>query len=148
MPNQSRNFQNHLTIIIGPPDQKAIDQNIGNWTNDANDSIDNLWIEHVSSYVHLLTEHQAPEYISAIELLLSSMLEEEVQVANPYLGFTMNKGCSFPVIIFYEDYIQDLSGNPIPMTRFNDFMLENIGEYFQKILQCDWHHISLTTKIA
>ena len=58
MPNQTRNYQNHLTIIIGPPDQKAIDQNIGNWTNDVNDSIDNLWIEHVSNFVDLLTEQK------------------------------------------------------------------------------------------
>ena len=56
MPNQKRNFRNHLTLIVGPPDQKAIDQNIGNWTNVANDSIYNLWIEHISSFVDLQKE--------------------------------------------------------------------------------------------
>ena len=50
MSDQITELQNHLTIILGPPDQKAIEQNTGNWTNVTNDSLDNLWIQYVSSF--------------------------------------------------------------------------------------------------
>ena len=143
----SHPYQNHFTIVIGEPNEKRKPE-VAEHTSGHNLTEEEAWIDYASQIFDLITAQNKTANQSAIELLLSSMLEEEVQVANPYLGFTMNKGCSFPVIIFYEDYIQDLSGNPIPMTRFNDFMLENIGEYFQEMLQCDWHHISLTTKIA
>jgi len=143
----SHPYQNHFTIVIGEPNEK-LKPEVAEHTSGHNLTEEEAWIGYASQIFDLITAQNKTANQSAIELLLSSMLEEEVQVANPYLGFTMNKGCSFPVIIFYEDYIQDFSGNPIPMTRFNDFMLEYIGDYFQEMLQCDWHHISLTTKIA
>ena len=90
MPNQTRNFQNHLTIIVGPPNQKAIDQNIGNWTNNANDTIDNLWIEHVSSYVDLLTEHRAPEYISELERIFTHLLSMFTHFLHIFMHFILS----------------------------------------------------------
>ena len=143
----SRPYQNHFTIVIGEPNEKRKPE-VAEHTSGHNLTEEEAWIGYASQIFDMITAQNETANQSAIELQLSSMLEEEVQVAIPYLGFTMNKGCSFPVIIFYEDYIQDLSGNPISMTRFTDWMLENIGEYIQEILQCDWYHISLPTKIA
>jgi len=76
--------------------------------------------------------------------MLSTMLGEDVRVARPFNGFTPRDGRFFPVIIFYEDYIQDLEGVPISITRFTEKMLEILREYFQGVIKAEWVTLSST----
>ena len=46
--------------------------------------------------------------------------------------------------MFFEDYIQDLSGNPISILKFNDQVLRQLGDYFKRTIKADWIHISST----
>ena len=147
MPNQTRNFQNHLTIIIGPPDQKAIDQNIGNWTNDVNDSIDNLWIEHVSNFVDLLTEHQEPEYISELERIFSHVLHEGVRIEGSFVGQSWRGNIVVPAIIIYEKDITDVNGIAIPIERFTKDIRDLIGRFLFSLMKPKWVHISISMAI-
>jgi hypothetical protein len=147
MPNQTRNFQNHLTIIIGPPDQKAIDQNIGNWTNDVNDSIDNLWVEHVSNYVDLLTEHQAPEYISDLERIFTHVLHEGVRIEGSFVGQSWRGNVVVPAIIFYEKDITDVNGIAIPIERFTKDIRDLIGHFIFSLMKPKWVHTSISVAI-
>ena len=147
MPNQTRNFQNHLTIIIGPPDQKAIDQNIGNWTNDVNDSIDNLWIEHVSNFVDLLTEHQEPEYISELERIFSHVLHEGVRIEGSFVGQSCSGNIVVPAITFYENEMTDINGIAIPIERFTKDIRDLIGRFLFSLMKPKWVHISISMAI-
>ena len=147
MPNQKRNFQNHLTIIIGPPNQKAIDQNIGNWTNVANDSIDNLWIEHVSSYVDLLTEHRAPEYISELERIFTHFLQEGVRIEGSFVGQSWRGNIVVPAIIIYEKDITDVNGIAIPIERFTKDIRDVIGRFLFTLMKPNWIHTSISVAI-
>ena len=147
MPNQKRNFRNHLTIIVGPPDQKAIDQNIGNWTNDANDTIDNLWIEHVSSYVDLLTEHRAPEYISELERIFTHFLQEGVRIEGSFVGQSWRGNEVVPAIIIYEKDITDVNGIAIPIERFTKDIRDVIGRFLISLMKPKWIHTSISVAI-
>ena len=59
-------------------------------------------------------------------------------------GFTKKDGRIFPVIIFYEDFIQDLEGNPISLMKISERMIELIREYFQRVVKADWITVTST----
>ena len=58
-----------------------------------------------------------PNYKSPIDTALTNLLGEEVRLAKPFNGFTTNAGKTFPVVMFYEEFIQDLSGGSIARFR-------------------------------
>jgi hypothetical protein len=72
------------------------------------------------------------------------MLDDDVRVAKPFNGFTKRDGRILPVIIFYEDYIQDLNGEPISIMRITEKMIEIIREHFQRVVRAEWVTVTST----
>ena len=147
MSNQSTEFQNHLTIILGPPDQKAIEQNTGNWTNVTNDSLDNLWIQYVSSFAEILAKHKAPNYISELERLFAVVLNEPIRLERISVGKTCTRELVVPKIIIYESDLTDINEAPFPMKWFCEDTRFLIGHYINLLIKSKWIHISTSLAI-
>ena len=139
----SHTYQSHLTIVIGNPNkemQAVIDQDV----KDLKGMEEDLWFDYVLEQFKAGTTQIAPHYMSHIDFMLSTMLDDDVRVAKPFNGFTKRDGRILPVIIFYEDYIQDLNGEPISIMRITEKMIEMIREHFQKVIRAEWVTVSST----
>jgi hypothetical protein len=139
----SHTYQSHLTVIIGNPNkemQAIINQDV----KDLKGMEEDLWFDYVLEQFKAGTTQIAPHYMSHIDFMLSTMLDDDVRVAKPFNGFTKRDGRILPVIIFYEDYIQDLNGEPISIMRITEKMIEMIREHFQKVIRAEWVTVSST----
>ena len=139
----SHTYQSHLTVVIGKPNkemQAVIDQDV----KDLKGMEEDLWFDYVLEQFKAGTTQIAPHYMSHIDFMLSTMLDDDVRVAKPFNGFTKRDGRILPVIIFYEDYIQDLNGEPISIMRITEKMIEMIREHFQKVIRAEWVTVSST----
>ena len=139
----SHTYQSHLTVVIGNPNkemQAVIDQDV----KDLKGMEEDLWFDYVLEQFKAGTTQIAPHYMSHIDFMLSTMLGDDVRVAKPFNGFTKRDGRILPVIIFYEDYIQDLNGEPISIMRITEKMIEMIREHFQKVIRAEWVTVSST----
>ena len=139
----SHSYQSHLTVVIGNPNkemQAVIDQDV----KDLKGMEEDLWFDYVLEQFKAGTTQIAPHYMSHIDFMLSTMLGDDVRVAKPFNGFTKRNGRILPVIIFYEDYIQDLNGEPISIMRISEKMIEMIREHFQKVIRAEWVTVSST----
>ena len=139
----SHTYQSHLTVIIGNPNkemQAVINQDV----KDLKGMEEDLWFDYVLEQFKAGTTQIAPHYMSHIDFMLSTMLGDDVRVAKPFNGFTKRNGRILPVIIFYEDYIQDLNGEPISIMRITEKMIEMIREHFQKVIRAEWVTVSST----
>ena len=139
----SHTYQSHLTVIIGNPNkemQAVINQDV----KDLKGMEEDLWFDYVLEQFKAGTTQIAPHYMSHIDFMLSTMLDDDVRVAKPFNGFTKRDGRILPVIIFYEDYIQDLNGEPISIMRITEKMIEMIREHFQKVIRAEWVTVSST----
>jgi hypothetical protein len=139
----SHTYQSHLTVVIGNPNkemQAVIDQDV----KDLKGMEEDLWFDYVLEQFKAGTTQIAPHYMSHIDFMLSTMLDDDVRVAKPFNGFTKRDGRILPVIIFYEDYIQDLNGEPISIMRITEKMIEMIREHFQKVIRAEWVTVSST----
>lgn len=139
----SHTYQSHLTVVIGNPN-KEMQTVISQEAKKQGGMEEDVWFDYIREHFEAVTAQIAPHYMSHIDFMLSTMLGEDVRVAEPFNGFTQKDGRMFPVIIFYEDYIQDLEGNPIPITRFTEKMIELIREHFQEEIKSEWITISST----
>jgi hypothetical protein len=142
----SHPYQNHITVIIGNPDEK-FQTKVSEKAFEECRTEKDVWIDYVFRTFEIGSLQLEPKYKSPIDTIFSTMLEDEVRLAKPFHGITDNGGKELPVIMFFEDYVQDLSGNPIPIWRFTDEMLTQIAEYFKKVIKADWIHISSTLAI-
>jgi len=139
----SHTYQSHLTVIIGNPNkemQAIINQDV----KDLKGMEEDLWFDYVLEQFKAGTTQIAPHYMSHIDFMLSTMLDDDVRVAKPFNGFTKRDGRILPVIIFYEDYIQDLNGEPISIMRITEKMIEMIREYFQRVVRAEWVTVTST----
>ena len=139
----SHTYQSHLTVVIGNPNkemQAVINQDV----KDLKGMEEDLWFDYVLEQFKAGTTQIAPHYMSHIDFMLSTMLDDDVRVAKPFNGFTKRDGRILPVIIFYEDYIQDLNGEPISIMRITEKMIEMIREHFQKVIRAEWVTVSST----
>ena len=139
----SHTYQSHLTVVIGNPNkemQAVINQDV----KDLKGMAEDLWFDYVLEQFKAGTTQIAPHYMSHIDFMLSTMLDEDVRVAKPFNGFTTRDGRILPVIIFYEDYIQDLNGEPISIMRITEKMIEMIREHFQKVIRAEWVTVTST----
>ena len=138
-------YQSHLTVVIGNPN-KEMQSFISKQAKNEGSMEEDLWFDYVLRKFDAGTEQTAPDYISPIDEMFSIMLDDDIRVAKPFNGFTKKDGRIFPVIIFYEDFIQDLEGNPISLMKISERMIELIREYFQRVVKADW--INVTTTIS
>jgi hypothetical protein len=139
----SHTYQSHLTVVIGNPNkemQAVIDQDV----KDLKGMEEDLWFDYVLEQFKAGTTQIAPHYMSHIDFMLSTMLDDDVRVAKPFNGFTKRDGRILPVIIFYEDYIQDLNGEPISIMRITEKMIEIIREHFQRVVRAEWVTVTST----
>ena len=139
----SHTYQSHLTVIIGNPNkemQAVINQDV----KDLKGMEEDLWFDYVLEQFKAGTTQIAPHYMSHIDFMLSTMLDDDVRVAKPFNGFTKRDGRILPVIIFYEDYIQDLNGEPISIMRITEKMIEMIREHFQRVVRAEWVTVTST----
>ena len=139
----SHTYQSHLTVIIGNPNkemQAVINQDV----KDLKGMEEDLWFDYVLEQFKAGTTQIAPHYMSHIDFMLSTMLDDDVRVAKPFNGFTKRDGRILPVIIFYEDYIQDLNGEPISIMRITEKMIEIIREHFQRVVRAEWVTVTST----
>jgi hypothetical protein len=139
----SHTYQSHLTVVIGNPNkemQAVIDQDV----KDLKGMEEDLWFDYVLEQFKAGTTQIAPHYMSHIDFMLSTMLDDDVRVAKPFNGFTKRDGRILPVIIFYEDYIQDLNGEPISIMRITEKMIEMIREHFQRVVRAEWVTVTST----
>ena len=139
----SHTYQSHLTVVIGNPNkemQAVIDQDV----KDLKGMEEDLWFDYVLKQFKAGTTQRAPHYMSHIDFILSTMLDEDIRVAKPFNGFTKRDGRILPVIIFYEDYIQDLNGEPISIMRITEKMIEMIREHFQRVVRAEWVTVTST----
>ena len=139
----SHTYQSHLTVVIGNPNkemQAVIDQDV----KDLKGMEEDLWFDYVLEQFKAGTTQIAPHYMSHIDFMLSTMLGDDVRVAKPFNGFTKRNGRILPVIIFYEDYIQDLNGEPISIMRISEKMIESIREHFQRVVRAEWVTVTST----
>ena len=136
-------YQSHLTVVIGNPN-KEMQVLISQQAKEEGGMEEDIWFDYVLRKFDAGTEQFAPSYISPIDEMLSIMLDEDIRVAKPFNGFTKRDGRIFPVIIFYEDYIQDLKGNPISLMKISEKMIEMIRDYFQRVIKADWITVSST----
>jgi|TARA_B110000908_G_C9896316_1_gene289020 hypothetical protein len=139
----SHTYQSHLTVIIGNPNkemQAIINQDV----KDLKGMEEDLWFDYVLEQFKAGTTQIAPHYMSHIDFMLSTMLDDDVRVAKPFNGFTKRDGRILPVIIFYEDYIQDLNGEPISIMRITEKMIEIIREHFQRVVRAEWVTVTST----
>jgi hypothetical protein len=139
----SHTYQSHLTVVIGNPNkemQAVIDQDV----KDLKGMEEDLWFDYVLEQFKAGTTQIAPHYMSHIDFMLSTMLDDDVRVAKPFNGFTKRDGRILPVIIFYEDYIQDLNGEPISIMRISEKMIESIREHFQRVVRAEWVTVTST----
>ena len=139
----SHTYQSHLTVIIGNPN-KEIQAIINQDVKDLKGMEEDLWFDYVLEQFKAGTTQIAPHYMSHIDFMLSTMLDDDVRVAKPFNGFTKRDGRILPVIIFYEDYIQDLNGEPISIMRISEKMIESIREYFQRVVRAEWVTVTST----
>ena len=139
----SHPYQNHITVVIGNPDEK-FQTKVSETAFDECRTEEEVWVEYVLRTFDIGTMQLKPNYKSPIDTALTNLLGEEVRLAKPFHGFTNNDGKTFPVVMFYEEFIQDLSGNPISILKFNDQMLRQLGDYFKRTIKSDWIHISST----
>jgi len=139
----SNPYQNHITIVIGYPDEK-FQKKVTKAAFDESRTEEDVWIDYVNKTFKIGALQVEPKYKSPIDTIFSTLLKDEVRLAKPFYGITNNAGKTLPVIMFFEDFIQDLSGNPIPIWRFTDEMLMQIADYFKKVIKSDWIHISST----
>ena len=139
----SHTYQSHLTVVIGNPNkemQAVINQDV----KDLKGMAEDLWFDYVLEQFKAGTTQIAPRYMSHIDFMLSTMLGDDVRVAKPFNGFTKRNGRILPVIIFYEDYIQDLNGEPISIMRISEKMIEMIREHFQRVVRAEWVTVTST----
>ena len=139
----SHTYQSHLTVVIGNPNkemQAVINQDV----KDLKGMAEDLWFDFVLEQFKAGTTQIAPHYMSHIDFMLSTMLGDDVRVAKPFNGFTKRNGRILPVIIFYEDYIQDLNGEPISIMRISEKMIEMIREHFQRVVRAEWVTVTST----
>ena len=136
-------YQSHLTVVIGNPN-KEMQTVIAQEAKKQGGMEEDVWFDYIREQFEAGTTPIAPHYMSHIDFMLSTMLGNDVRVAEPFNGFTQKDGRLFPVIIFYEDYIQDLEGNPIPITRFTEKMIGLIRDHFQEVIKAEWVTISST----
>jgi hypothetical protein len=134
----SHTYQSHLTVIIGNPNKEIQD------VKDLKGMEEDLWFDYVLEQFKAGTTQIAPHYMSHIDFMLSTMLDDDVRVAKPFNGFTKRDGRILPVIIFYEDYIQDLNGEPISIMRITEKMIEMIREHFQRVIRAEWVTVTST----
>ena len=139
----SHPYQNHITVVIGNPDEK-FQIKVSETAFDECRTEEEVWIEYVLRTFDCGTLQIEPNYKSPIDTAISNLLGEEIRLAKPFNGFTNNDGKTFPVIMLYEDYIQDLKGDPVSILKFNDQVLRQLGEYFKKVIKTDWINISST----
>jgi hypothetical protein len=139
----SHTYQSHLTVVIGNPN-KEMQTVIAQEAKKQGGMEEDVWFDYIREQFEAGTTQIAPHYMSHIDFMLSTMLGNDVRVAEPFNGFTQRDGRLFPVIIFYEDYIQDLEGNPIPITRFTEKMIGLIRDHFQEVIKAEWVTISST----
>ena len=139
----SHPYQNHITVVIGKPDEK-FQTKVSETAFDECRTEEEVWIEYVLRTFDCGTLQIEPNYKSPIDTAISNLLGEEIRLAKPFNGFTNNDGKTFPVIMLYEEYIQDLKGNPVSILKFNDQVLRQLGEYFKKVIKADWINISST----
>ena len=139
----SHTYQSHLTVIIGNPN-KEIQAIINQDVKDLKGMEEDLWFDYVLEQFKAGTTQIAPHYMSHIDFMLSTMLDDDVRVAKPFNGFTKRDGRILPVIIFYEDYIQDLNGEPISIMRITEKMIEIIREHFQRVVRAEWVTVTST----
>ncbi len=136
-------YQSHLTVVIGNPN-KEMQVLISQQAKEEGGMEEDFWFDYVLRKFDAGTEQIAPDYMSPIDEMLSIMLDDDIRVAKPFNGFTKRDGQIFPVIIFYEDYVQDLDGNPISLMRISDKMIEFIREYFLRVIKADWITVTST----
>jgi hypothetical protein len=139
----SHPYQNHITVVIGNPNEK-FQTKVSETAFDECRTEEEVWIEYVLRTFDVGTMQIEPDFKSPIDTALTNLLGEEVRLAKPFNGFTNNDGRTFPVIMLYEDYIQDLKGNPVSILKFNDQILRELGDYFKKVIKADWINISST----
>ena len=138
-------YQSHLTVVIGNPN-KEMQTLTSKQAKEEGGMEEDVWFDYVLRKFDAGTDQSAPKYMSPIDEMLSVMLNDDIRVAKPFNGFTKRDGRIFPVIIFYEEYIQDLEGNSISLMKISERMIELIREYFQRVIKADW--INVTTTIS
>ena len=136
-------YQSHLTIVIGNPN-KEMQVLISQQAKEEGGMEEDVWFDYVLRKFDAGTDQSEPKYMSPVDEMLSVMLNDDIRVAKPFNGFTKRDGRIFPVIIFYEDYIQDLEGNPISLMKISERMIELIREYFQRVVKADWITVTST----
>ena len=136
-------YQSHLTVVIGNPN-KEMQVLISQQAKEEGGMEEDVWFGYVSRQFDATTDQTEPKYMSQVDEMLSVMLNAAIRVAKPFNGFTKRDGRIFPVIIFYEDYIQDLEGNPISLMKISERMIELIREYFQRVVKADWITVTST----
>jgi hypothetical protein len=136
-------YQSHLTVVIGNPN-KEMQVLISQQAKEEGGMEEDVWFDYVLRKFDAGTEQILPSYKSPIDEMLSIMLDDDIRVAKPFNGFTKRDGRIFPVIIFYEDYIQDLEGNPISLMKISEKMIEMIRDYFLRVLKADWITVTST----
>ena len=136
-------YQSHLTVVIGNPN-KEMQVLISQQAKEEGGMEEDVWFDYVLRKFDAGTDQSEPKYMSPVDEMLSVMLNDDIRVAKPFNGFTKRDGRIFPVIIFYEDYIQDLEGNPISLMKISERMIELIREYFQRVVKADWITVTST----
>ena len=109
--------------------------------------MEDLWIEHVSSYVDLLKEHRAPEYISELERIFTHFLQEGVRIESSFVGQSWRGNIVVPAIIIYEKDITDVNGIAIPIERFTKDIRDVIGHFLISLMKPKWVHTSISVAI-
>ena len=136
-------YQSHLTIVIGNPN-KEMQAIISQQAKQEGSMEEDLWFDYVLRKFDAGTDQNTPSHMSPIDEMLSIMLDDDIRIAKPFNGFTRKDGRIYPVIIFYEDFIQDLEGNPISLMKISERMIELIREYFQRVVKADWITVTST----
>ena len=136
-------YQSHLTVVIGNPN-KEMQVLISQQAKEEGGMEEDVWFDYVLRKFDAGTDQSEPKYMSPVDEMLSVMLNDDIRVAKPFNGFTKRDGRIFPVIIFYEGYIQDLEGNPISLMKISERMIELIREYFQRVVKADWITVTST----
>ncbi len=85
----SHTYQSHLTVVIGNPN-KEMQTVIAQEAKDQGGMEEDVWFDYVREQFEAGTTQIAPHYMSHIDFMLSTMLGDDVRVANLLAG--LHKG--------------------------------------------------------
>ena len=138
-------FQNHLTIVVGPPKIKEIEDNAKNWLCTHPPSVEDAWFEHIANTVFITTMPE-PKDETILDSFMSHVLGQKVNtkpfvVAKTYRGEKM-----LPALYLYEQYVTIHKGGIVSIENYTKSVRQMIGEYFHKLLKSQWIHVSTSMK--